>query len=269
MTSRAGSNVGGTSLASLPMEMLQLILEHLCTSDIASLGRAVVALGSEPRLWLTPWLVSVRENELTLKRRDWRLVGAANRSELLTLTEIDVSGRQIGPNLGLAVGRAIHTALALTRLYLGGNALGAAGVAPIVLALATVPRCGVSTLDLSLNELGPAGSVDVARALGTNRSVTTLNLAANGMGDMGAAAVAAMLGANATLAALDIRQNALSCAGRSTLMAALRAARSSALLSLAADCTAAQGSPEATLGFPVVFGFCTRGHLPRNNSAVF
>ena len=89
------------------------------------------------------------------------------------------------------------------------------------------------------------------------------------MGDTGAAAVAVMLRANATLAALDIRQNGLSCAGRSTLMAALRAARSSALVSLAADCTAAQGSSDAALGIPVVFGFCTRGRLPRNNSAVF
>ena len=148
MTSRVGATAGGTSLALLPMEMLQLILEHLWTSDMASLGRAVVALGSEPVLWLTPWLVSVRKDELTRRLRDWRLIGAANRSELLTLTEIDVSGRQVGPTLGLAVARAIHTAPALARLYLGGNALGAEGVGPIVLALGTAPRCGVSSLDL-------------------------------------------------------------------------------------------------------------------------
>ena len=94
------------SLPSLPMEMLQLILEMLCTYDMASLGRAVVALGSEPVLWLTPWLVSVRKDELTRRLRDWRLIGAANRSELLTLAEIDVSGRQVGPIPGLAVARA-------------------------------------------------------------------------------------------------------------------------------------------------------------------
>ena len=108
-------------------------------------------MGSEPRLWLTPWLVSAREAHraaLALKRRDWRLVGAASRSELLTLTEIDVSGLLIGPTLGLAVARAIHTAPALARLYLGGNALGAEGAAPIVLALASASQCGVSTLDL-------------------------------------------------------------------------------------------------------------------------
>ena len=155
MTSRAGSNVGGTSLASLPMEMLQLILEHLCTSDIASLGQAVVALGSEPQLWLRPWLASIRVDEQTRRIGHWRLIGAANRSELLTLTEVDVSGRQIGPALGLAVERAIHTAPALARLYLCGNALGAEGVSPIVRALATAPLCGVTCLDLCPRPLEP------------------------------------------------------------------------------------------------------------------
>ena len=209
-------------MATLPMDVLQLILEHLCTSDIASLGRAVVALGSEPQLWLTPWLAIVREDERTRRIGHWRLIGAANRPELLTLTEVDVSGRKIGPALGLAIERAIHTAPALARLYLCGNALGAEGVGPIVRALATAPLCGVTCIDLSANELGTAGAVEVAHALEANRSVTTLSLAANGMGDAGATAVAEMLATNATLAALDIRQNALSCAGRTALMAALR-----------------------------------------------
>ena len=137
--SNMGSRVGGTSLATLPMDVLQLILEHLCTSDIASLGRAVVALGSEPQLWLTPWLARVREDERTRRIGHWRLIGAANRPELLTLTEVDVSGRKIGPVLGLAIERAIHTAPALARLYLCGNALGAEGVGPIVRALANAP----------------------------------------------------------------------------------------------------------------------------------
>ena len=256
------TSVAAMELATLPMEMLQLILEHLSGSDIASLRPAVVALGSELRLWLAPWLVRARENVLVLKAFDWHLVGAASRAELLTLIEINVVGLQIGPGLGRAVARAIHTAPALARLLLGGNALSAEGVWPIVLALATATRCGVSILDLSANVLGPAGAVEVARSLSANTSVTTLNLAENGMGDVGAAAVAAMLGANATLAALDIRHNALSSSGRSAIMAALRATRASALASLAADCTGRLGSPE-------VFGFCARGRLPRNNSAVF
>ena len=142
-------------MSSLPMDMLQLILEHLCTSDIASLGRAVVALGSEPQLWLRPWLASVRVDEQTRRIGHWRLIGAANRSELLTLTEVDVSGRQMGPALGLAVERAIYTAPALARLYLCGNALGAEGVGPIVRALATAPLCGVTCLDLCPRPLEP------------------------------------------------------------------------------------------------------------------
>eukprot|EP00320_Phaeocystis_rex_P009909 CAMPEP_0119089920 /NCGR_PEP_ID=MMETSP1178-20130426/150710_1 /TAXON_ID=33656 /ORGANISM="unid sp, Strain CCMP2000" /LENGTH=211 /DNA_ID=CAMNT_0007073301 /DNA_START=16 /DNA_END=648 /DNA_ORIENTATION=+ len=208
----AGSS-GGTCLASLPYEMLQLILEHLSNSDLVSLAPAVVALGSEPQLWLAPWLARAREEALALKLSDWRLVGPASRAELLTLTEIDVVDRQIGPRLGLAVARAIQTAPALAHLHLGGNALGTGGVRPIVLALATA-TCGVSTLDLSTNQLGPAGGIEVARALGANSSVTTLNLANNGMGDVGAAALAMMFGANVTLAALDIRQNELSYVGR-------------------------------------------------------
>ena len=96
----------------------------------------------------------------------------------------------------------LTTLTGLTTLDLSYNQIGEEGGR----ALATLT--GLTTLDLSGNQLGDEG----ARALAALTGLTTLDLSGNQLGDEGARALAAL----AQLTTLDLRQNQLRAEGART-----------------------------------------------------
>ena len=80
-------------------------------------------------------------------------------------------------------------------LGLRGNALGARGAVAGAFALMG-QRCGVTSLDLAHNSLGPEGATVVARALAKSKSLTALSLGRNGIGCAGATSVARAIAHN-------------------------------------------------------------------------
>jgi len=107
----------------------------------------------------------------------------------------------------------------LTRLGLAGNdtyeawpALGAAFAACTAL----------KSLDLSLNELGPALPPGLITALGNHPSMTRLNLSCTGLGPESSAGVAALLSGRVPLQSLDLGDNNLGPEGAMAVFEALR-----------------------------------------------
>ncbi|KAH9255270.1 hypothetical protein BASA81_006710 [Batrachochytrium salamandrivorans] len=67
----------------------------------------------------------------------------------------------------------------------------------------------LTTLDLSLNQIGPSGATELASVLAENRTLRHLNLSDNNLGNRGAEALAAGLQYNTTLQSLNLSSNAI------------------------------------------------------------
>ena len=76
-------------------------------------------------------------------------------------------------------------------------------------------------MDLSLNNVGPAGAESLATALKTNKTLTNLYLSQNDLGPAGAESLATALKTNTTLTNLDLSRNNVGPAGAASLATAL------------------------------------------------
>ena len=79
-----------------------------------------------------------------------------------------------------------------------------------------------TTLDLSLNQIGPEGAKHLAEALQVNNTVTTLNLWNNDIEDEGAKHFAGALQANDAVTTLNLGKNPFGAEGAKYLMEAVQ-----------------------------------------------
>ena len=92
--------------------------------------------------------------------------------------------------LALATALALNPVLSILRL--GGNSLGAEGIALLAPALRT-PHCALSELSLPLNGLRAEGAEVLAVPVASSASLRALDLTANDIGDQGVTALATAL----------------------------------------------------------------------------
>jgi Ran GTPase-activating protein (RanGAP) involved in mRNA processing and transport len=103
------------------------------------------------------------------------------RANSLTLTELDLKGKDVGVEGGMVV----------------------AGLIPVM--------GGLTALDLSSNSLKDEGASAVCEAIQSNKEtkLSSLNFKGNGIGPVGANAVAAMVAVTGGLTSIDLSENAL------------------------------------------------------------
>jgi Ran GTPase-activating protein (RanGAP) involved in mRNA processing and transport len=88
----------------------------------------------------------------------------------------------------------------------------------------------VTTLLLTSNKIGDAGSAAIATALVQNQTLTTLGLDGNRIGDAGSLAVAAALQNNSSLTSLDLSGNGVNHEGAMALLKVLKDHNSTLML---------------------------------------
>lgn len=118
--------------------------------------------------------------------------------------------------------------------------LGDAGAMELAKVLSSGTGKSLEALDVSCNQIGSRGAIQIANTAGALPALETLNLGANGIGDEGAQAVAAAIVASESITFLDLHACAIGDKGwptrsilavsyrptRSTLAAAYRPTRS-------------------------------------------
>ena len=118
---------------------------------------------------------------------------------------------------------------ALTSLCLDGCALGSAGVGALATALADLTpgarhgACGLQTLRLEYNRMGPEGTARLAAAIPHCPSLQALYLQCNGIGSEGARALGTALGTSQSLKTLDVGDNEMDLAKLRLLLEGVRA----------------------------------------------
>ena len=149
---------------------------------------------------------------------------------------------------GVPFSALLRTNNTLTKLSLGGNPLGATGIAPIMQALlqndslrelylfgtnlsddgaalvaaALARNCSLETINLGWNDITDCGILRLASALRSNRALKTLYLDSNKCADEGAQAIADMLRVNRTLRDVYLTyNNGMSDIGHRALLDAL------------------------------------------------
>ena len=120
-------------------------------------------------------------------------------------TTLDLNLRNIGPEGGVAIGRALESNNTLQRLSLGSNNIDSNGA--ILIGRALESNNILQELALYHNNIGPDGAVAIARALEFNQTLQILNLAKTNIGSNGAVAIGRALESNNTLQRLNLRYN--------------------------------------------------------------
>ena len=117
-----------------------------------------------------------------------------------------------------------HAALRLWRELLQDLREARSGVEREAARLAELlasSSCGLATLDLTANELGPEGATALMPSLQSNRSLTALSLRENNLELAGAHAVASALRTNAALSTLWLGKNKLQNEGVEAIATAI------------------------------------------------
>ena len=138
-----------------------------------------------------------------------------------TLTELNMSGIDLGPAGAESLAAALKRNTTLTKLNLSGNNLYHAGADSLFASLKT--NTTLAEFNLSGNNLGSTGVKSIAVALETNKNLTELNLSTNQLGPTGAESLAVALKTNTTLSVLHLSGNNLGPAGAESLAVALKA----------------------------------------------
>lgn len=94
------------------------------------------------------------------------------------------------------------TTSSITRLYLGGNRLGASHARLLSNLLALQPK--LKALLLNVNQLGDEGCVELSKGLARNANLRELGLASNGLGSKGIVSLVDALLENDTVERLDL-----------------------------------------------------------------
>ena len=132
-----------------------------------------------------------------------------------------LNGNEFGERTGRVFGEALRQEVsALETLYVGLNKLQNEGTVPIARALAT--NRTLRTLNLRDNEIGDAGAVALGRALRSNFHLQELFLSLNDIQDVGAAALGDSLKLNTNLRVLDLVRNKVGPKGCRRIAKALK-----------------------------------------------
>ena len=159
-------------------------------------------------------------------------VGAlcAGLQQRCSLASLDLSYVPLGEHGALRLAAVLLARqCALTSLCLDGCALGSAGVGALATALADLTHgarhgaCGLQTLRLEYNRMGPEGTARLAAALPHCPSLQALYLQCNGIGSEGARALGTALGTSQSLKTLDVGDNEMDLAKLRLLLEGVRA----------------------------------------------
>jgi hypothetical protein len=162
-----------------------------------------------------------------------------------SLTELDLKGKDVGVEGGMVVAGLIPVMGALTSLELRGNQLRDKGWGAIFAAICGNKDSKILFLDVSSEDIGPAGVKLIAEALRTSVTggPTSLNLSDNqlcgldrhGRGTYsaeGITAIADALRANGALTSVDLRGNQLRDEGWGAIFAAICGNKDSKIMSM-------------------------------------
>ncbi len=122
-----------------------------------------------------------------------------------SLTELNLSGNNIGDHGATGLAGALKKNTSLRELNLFGNNIGDVGAAGLAGALDE--NSSLTWLDLSANKIGDDGTTALARALQKTTSLTVLVLSHNKIGDDGAYSLADALKKNTSLKWLNLSRN--------------------------------------------------------------
>ena len=153
---------------------------------------------------------------------------------------VNLSDKQYGRLEAVLIASALTSNPVLTSLILTHNALGPAGTKPIAAMLRT--NTCITKIELARCELGTEGAALVAEALGENCTVEHLNMSSNSLGVDGAAKIADLLSASSTLKSLVLRNNGFGDAGTVRIGEALTSNEALVSLVLAGNGIGAEGT---------------------------
>ena len=216
---------------------LQSVELSFCSIDDHSLGLLLAEFSRYDEACPAGVLQSV--TELDISGNNIGDVGIACLATVLqantTMKRLDI-GRNlngIAVNGAKSLGKAISVNSSLEVLDIGGNSIGDEGVAHIANALQTnttmkaliVFECGISD----------KGAESLARALSVNSSLEELNISFNHIGDEGVAHIANALQTNTTMKVLDVLTCGISCEGAESLARALSVNNSLEVLNISGN----------------------------------
>ncbi|KOO27154.1 hypothetical protein Ctob_012414 [Chrysochromulina tobinii] len=135
---------------------------------------------------------------------DFILIGS-DLQFMAVLTELNLTGNNIGDEGAVAIAEALKVNAAVTNLFLIYNNIGDEGA--IAIAEALKVNAVVTNLHLDANNIGAEGAKAIAEALKVNAVLTALGLCDSDIGDDGANAIAEALKVNSVLTELNLESN--------------------------------------------------------------
>ena len=171
-------------------------------------------------------------------------IDAASLSQAIavnsSLTELDLSGSQLGYSGAKSLSQAIAVNSSLTELYLSGSWIFNSGAECLSQALKV--NSSLTKLDLSGNDIGDYGAASLSQALAVNSSLTDLNLSQNSITDSGAASLSEALAVNSSLTNLTLRENSITDSCTASFSQALEVNSSLTKLDLSGNYISASGA---------------------------
>ena len=205
---------GGKVVAEYVSVSSSLTYLDVCESSITDDGAqqlAAAVLGNQTvEIFCYIPLKELRADQLTTldlgHGSNIEVPGALLLAELLrtvsgSLTSLDLSYDNFGPEGGKAVAEALRVNSSLTSLDMERNYIGPEGGKAIGEALCV--NGSLTSINLSHCGIGPEGGVAIAEALKVNCSLTTLYLNDNQIGDEGPKAIGAALAVNGSLTEVE------------------------------------------------------------------
>jgi Ran GTPase-activating protein (RanGAP) involved in mRNA processing and transport len=149
----------------------------------------------------------------------------------------DERGPELTPE---ELAECVHTAPARPFLYMGKIGMTIEGVSAIAGAMMVDKT--ITHLDLSGNELGDAGAIEIAAMLKRTKTLKHLNLVDNEIGVEGASALADAIRVNRSLVVVDMSSNKVGIQGTQALADAVYANDNIEFLNLAETATRHPGA---------------------------
>ena len=177
---------------------------NLAYNQIGSNG----VYGFDPMLRVNKALTSIDlSHNRNIGERGCFMIGAALR-EINTLEELKLSGCSSGPGGGASLAIGL-TKSSVTSIDLTGNSLCKDGNMEAIHAICSMLRDNkvLTTMVLSVNDLGDAGAIALGEALKNNKTLKELALADCSIGEAGGTALAEALKVNMALTKLNVLGN--------------------------------------------------------------
>jgi len=157
-----------------------------------------------------------------------------------TLTDLDLSGNEIGDFRADSLSDAIKVNTALTNLDLSDNGIGNSGAG--FLSDGIKVNTTLTNLNLSGNRIGASGAGSLSDAIKVNTALTNLDLSDNGIGDSGAAFLSDAIKVNTVLTNLNLSGNWIGASGAGSLSDAIKVNTALTNLDLSGNVIGASGA---------------------------